>query len=225
MGWDISCLVLPCLAWTWLWNLLLSRSIYLYTMLRVISWVWECSHINCTHPRTTPTPLHSTASILLVSMLFLCTALHLIFWQQFIITPVSFPIPIFSPSFIFLPLLHYFFIFLHQISSIGFFFFLPWKVIPFDQRVDVFQSLLQIDKANFFSSDGGRGAMAAVGTSSLLFLLISFFLSSLSLLHIVWTKLRMRALRTTVLNFFNSWNFNVHQNTYLTVLNTMMTIL
>ena len=37
------------------------------------------------------------------------------------------------------------------------------KVIPFDQRVDVFQSLLQIDKANFFSSDGGRGAMAAVG--------------------------------------------------------------
>jgi hypothetical protein len=46
--------------------------------------------------------------------------------------------------------------------------FLPLKVIPFDQRVDVFQSLLQIDKANFFSSDGGRGAMAAVGTCCLI---------------------------------------------------------
>jgi hypothetical protein len=37
------------------------------------------------------------------------------------------------------------------------------QVVPFDQRVDVFQSLLSIDKANFFSSAGGGGAMAAIG--------------------------------------------------------------
>ena len=37
------------------------------------------------------------------------------------------------------------------------------QVIPFDQRVSVFQSLLQIDKANFFNSDGGGGMLAAIG--------------------------------------------------------------
>jgi hypothetical protein len=40
------------------------------------------------------------------------------------------------------------------------------QVVPFDQRVDVFQSLLNIDKANFFSSAGGDGAMAAIGKIS-----------------------------------------------------------
>jgi hypothetical protein len=50
------------------------------------------------------------------------------------------------------------------------------QVVPFDQRVDVFQSLLNIDKANFFSSAGGDGAMAAIGKiSSRIFLKIRQF--------------------------------------------------
>jgi ubiquitin-protein ligase E3 C len=41
------------------------------------------------------------------------------------------------------------------------------QVIPFDQRVDVFQSLLRIDKERFFATDArGGGLMAAIGMQS-----------------------------------------------------------
>ena len=40
------------------------------------------------------------------------------------------------------------------------------QVIPFHQRVSIFQSLLEKDKASVFSADGGGGLAAAMGLQS-----------------------------------------------------------
>ena len=37
------------------------------------------------------------------------------------------------------------------------------QVVPFEQRVDVFQALLRADKAHFFQTDGAGGMMASIG--------------------------------------------------------------